>query len=105
MKQLLCFVSMLLIPPASAYNLHPYIAHKTITYRCENLLVMVAFEPAEAHLLINHFSYVLHLTRPSTGSVYVGDILSFRDQGENATLIYRNDRQLHCSRLSDHPDA
>lgn len=105
MKQLLCFVSLLL----ASFSAHIIYIHtfskKTISSRWENLDAVALFEPAKIHLLINNFSYVLHLNRPLPRNLYVGDILSFRDQGEKAFLMNRKGRQIPCFRVPGYFDT
>ncbi|WP_197464635.1 MliC family protein [Marinomonas aquimarina] len=74
-----------------AKNLHEY--------ACAGLQVFVAFDPGQAHVIINHYSYILTLEPSDSGSYYYGDILSFWDRGKTAMLVYSGDRTLDCLRL------
>lgn len=96
MKRLLCTLGLLLSYPAYSYYLHPYVAESIHEYACGGLKVTVAFEPGKAHVIINHYTYILSLARSASGSYYYGDILSFWDRGDTAMLIYSGDRKLDC---------
>lgn len=98
MKRLLCTLGLLLSYPAYSYYSHPHVAGNVHQYLCAGLKVMVAYEPGKAYVIINHYTYILSLSRSASGSYYYGDILSFWDQGKTAMLVYSGDRKLDCQR-------
>ena len=65
-------------------------------YYCQGLQVSVGFESDKAHLIINHYAYILERARAASGAFYSGDLLSFWDKGQQATLIYSGDRSIPC---------
>ena len=98
MKRLLYMLGLLLSCPAYSYYSHPYVAEDVHEYACGGLKVNVVYEPGKAHVVINHYSYILTLARSASGSYYHGDILSFWDRGKTALLVYSADRKLDCQR-------
>ena len=65
-------------------------------YYCQGLQVSVGFESDKARLIINHYAYILERARAASGALYSGDLLSFWDKGQQATLIYSGDRSIPC---------
>jgi len=71
-------------------------AKEVSNYHCQGLQVSVGFQPDKAHIIINHYAYILERARAASGALYSGDLLSFWDKGQQATLIYSGDRSIPC---------
>ncbi|MBJ7551381.1 MliC family protein [Marinomonas ostreistagni] len=72
-----------------------------LNYHCQGLNVAVGFEQDKARVVINHYAYILERSYSASGSLYLGDVLSFWDKGQKATLIYSGDRSITCKLLAN----